>query len=331
MTIINGIEIDICKQKRDETRLAILNNSPIEDKLHVIAVLSNPCNYARRYILAREFISRMEMEENVILYIVELTYGAQNYYVTEPKNKKHLRLNGDIPLWHKENMINIGVSKLLPPSWKAFAWIDMDIEFQNPYWALDTLKVLNGFRDIVQVFSHCIDMNKMGDAMSIFPSFGYQHSKQKVYGGNGINMWHPGFGWAITRKAYERIGGLYEVSILGAGDNNMAHSIIGNGVNTLNIATTDDYKDSLTNFQKYASQMRLGYIPGIISHYYHGSKKNRQYNERWKILVTHVYSPCIHITKNKDGLLIPSEHCPKGLLTDIMNYFSERNEDEGYR
>jgi hypothetical protein len=28
---------------------AIRNNDPIESKLHVIAVISNPCNYKRRY------------------------------------------------------------------------------------------------------------------------------------------------------------------------------------------------------------------------------------------------------------------------------------------
>jgi hypothetical protein len=37
------------------------------------------------------------------------------------------------------------------------------------------------------------------------------------------------------------------------------------------------------------------------------------------------------ITKNKDDLLIPTSACPKQLLDDIMTYFLERNEDEGFR
>jgi hypothetical protein len=329
MTIINGIEIDIGRLKVDETRLALINNYPIDNILHVIAVISNPCNYARRYILAREFIQRMSIEDNVALYVVELTYGAQSYYITDTKNKRHLRLNADVPLWHKENMINIGVSKLLPPSWKAFAWIDMDVEFENPTWALDTLKLLNGSRDIVQVFSHCIDMNLRGDAMSIFPSFGFQYAKGSTFGGTGINMWHPGFAWAMTQKAYERIGGLYDVSILGAGDNNMCFAIIGNGLKTLNNATSDDYKQSISDFEQKAATLRLGYTPGLIRHYFHGSKKNRQYNERWKILVNHSYSPLLHVKKNADGILVPTSSCPQELLADIMKYFAERNEDEG--
>lgn len=77
MTIINGIEIDIKQVKMDEIRQAIMNNDPVDDTLHVIAVTSNPCQFARRYILAREFVSRMEQESNVKLYIVELAYGNQ--------------------------------------------------------------------------------------------------------------------------------------------------------------------------------------------------------------------------------------------------------------
>jgi len=328
MTIINGIEIDIIPPAEDSTRVAILNNYQIEDKLHVIAVISNPCQYARRYILAREFIKRMEREESIILYVVELAYWDQGFYVTDKKNKRHLQLRGTVPLWHKENMINLGVKKLLPASWRAFAWIDADIEFESTTWASDALKVLNGSKDMIQLFSHAIDMDSKKNAMSIFPSFGFQYSKGSRYGGNGINMWHPGFAWACTRKAYEKIGGLYEKSILGAGDHNMSLSLIGNGIKSINQDTTQDYKDSISEFENRASSLRLGYVPGVICHYFHGSKKNRKYSERWKILVDNQYSPILHITYNKDGLLVPTSGCPKKLLDDIYNYFSERNEDE---
>jgi hypothetical protein len=331
MTIINGIEIDIIPPAEDSTRVAILNNYQIEDKLHVIAVISNPCQYARRYILAREFIKRMEREESIILYVVELAYWDQGFYVTEKKNKRHLQLRATVPLWHKENMINLGVKKLLPASWRAFAWIDADLEFESTTWASDALKVLNGSKDIIQLFSHAIDMDPKKHAMSIFPSFGFQYAKGSRYGGNGINMWHPGFAWACTRRAYEKMGGLYEKSILGAGDHNMSLSFIGNGIKSINEDTTQDYKDSISEFENKVSSLRLGYVPGLIRHYFHGSKKNRKYSERWKILVDNQYSPILHITPNNDGLLVPTPECPKKLLDDIYNYFSERNEDEYFK
>jgi len=70
-------------------------------------------------------------------------------------------------------MVNLGVTKLLPNNWKAFAWIDADIEFESNSWAIDTLKILNGCKDIVQIFSHCIDMEKDESTTRFFSSFGY--------------------------------------------------------------------------------------------------------------------------------------------------------------
>ncbi len=331
MTVINGIEVDKVEYRENGTKLAIQNNDKIEDKLHVIIVISNPCEYGTRYKLANEFIKRMENEHSleVELYVVELAYGEQKHYVAKKNNKKHLQLRTDTaPLWHKENMINIGIDKLLPKDWKAVAWIDADIEFTSASWVSDTLKILNGYKDIVQLFSHSIDMDKNEDAMSIFTSFGFQHENGKKYGGAGVNFWHPGFAWAMTRKAYERVGGLYELSILGSGDHNMAQSLIKNGKNSVNNLVTDEYKNSVISWQNKANGLRLGYVPGVIRHYFHGSKKNRKYSERWQILVNNKYNSELHVTKNSDGLLIPTKYCPKELLDDIMNYFKERNEDE---
>ena len=331
MTIINGIEIDYISNTYNEIKNAILNNDPIEEKLNVIIVISNPCQYARRYILAKEFIKRMENENNVELYIVELIYNKQKFIITDSKNKNHLQLSTNTaPLWHKENMINLGINKLLPKNWKAVAWIDADIEFESTDWAINTLKILNGSKDIVQLFSHAIDMDMNEDAMSIFSSFGFQYSKNRNYkNNNSINFWHPGFAWACNRKTYDKMGGLYENSILGSGDHNMSLSLIGNAYKSVNRDVNSDYLNNVLDFERKNKNLRLGYVPGVIRHYYHGSKKNRKYHERWQILVNNNYSPLIHITKDKNGLLIPTEKCPKKLLDDIYNYFLERNEDEG--
>jgi hypothetical protein len=99
MTVINNIEIDVIDFKRNEIKDAIKNNDLIEDKLHVIIVVSNPCLYAKRYLLANQFIKRIEEEEeNVNLYIVELSYGDQKYYITNKNNKNHLQIRTETPL-----------------------------------------------------------------------------------------------------------------------------------------------------------------------------------------------------------------------------------------
>jgi hypothetical protein len=331
MTVINNIEIDNIYYESNYIKHAIENNDPIEDKLNVIIVISNPCLYAIRYILIKEFIKRIELQEpNVNLYVVELIYGKQKYIITDKNNKNHLQIKTKIPLWHKENMINIGIKKLLPSNWKAVAWIDADIEFESSTWALDTLKLLNGCSDIVQLFSHCLDMNKDGYTMKVFSSGGFQYVKKHGYVSNGPDFWHPGFAWACTRKAYEKIGGLFELGILGSGDNIMMLSLIGNGFKSINENSNESYKNKIITFQEKIKTLRFGYVPGVIRHHYHGSKKNRKYSERWQILVKHNYDPDTFISKDKNGILIPTKDCPRQLLDDIYNYFKERNEDEDF-
>jgi len=53
----------------------------------VIAVISNPILFVKRYILFKQFLQRIENEEpNVILYVVELTYANQKFIITDSKN-----------------------------------------------------------------------------------------------------------------------------------------------------------------------------------------------------------------------------------------------------
>jgi hypothetical protein len=165
--------------------------------------------------------------------------------------------------------------------------------------------------------------------MGISSSFGYQYIKQKKYcNATGLNYWHPGYAWACTRKLYEKIGGLFQLGILGSGDTNMALSIVSNGCNSINKFTSDNYKKSIIDFQNKIKNARIGYVPGVIRHHFHGSMKNRKYSERWKILVNHQYDPYNHINYNKDGIIIPSASFPEQLKKEIFIYFQERNEDE---
>jgi len=330
MTIINNIELDNTYYRPNNIKCAIANNDPLEEKLNVIAVISNPCLFAKRYILMNEFIKRIEIEEtNVNLFIVELCYGNQEFIITKANNPNHLQIRCEVPLWHKENMINLGVKRLLPVGWKSFAWIDADIEFENNSWTTDTLKILNGSCDVVQLFSHCADLDENDLTMNVFNSFGYQYAKGYKYCGKGPNFWHPGYAWAMTRKAYEKVGGLYELSILGSGDHMMAYSLIGNALNSINKLANDGYKQTIKEYQDKCRGLRLGYVPGVIRHYYHGTKLNRKYNERWNILINNNYDPTTYVTYDANGLIIPTDNFTDTFRKEILDYFKVRNEDEG--
>ena len=323
---LKNINIDSVNYKMSDIKYAIKNNEPIEEKLNVIIVVSNPCLYSRRYKLLNEFVRRFEEEEqHVNLFVVEMIYENQEYIVTDKNNKNHLQLKTQTPLWHKENMINLGVKYLLPNDWKAFAWIDADIEFESNTWALDTLKILNGTKDVVQLFSHAVDMNYDESSINHFNSFGYSFSKNKIHSKiKNINYWHPGYAWGINRKAYDKIGGLYEKNILGSGDYLMALCFI----NKFEKNDKCKYNQDVLTYQNNAKQLSLGYVPGVIRHYFHGTKQNRKYNDRWKILFENNYSQEEHITYDNIGIIVPTNKFPQQLIKDIMNYFVERKEDD---
>jgi hypothetical protein len=311
-----------------ETKLAIKNNEKLEDTLHMIICISNPCNYKKRYLLANEFIRRMRSFEDITLYVVELAYDKQPFMVTDGWNKNHLQLRtNSSPIWSKENLLNIGVT-LLPKDWKAVAFCDSDVNFDNIHMAADALKILNGFKDVVQLHSHCLDLDQDGTPMKIFSSFAYQHCMKQEYSRKDHHFFHGGYNICMTRKAYDKIGKIYEKGILGSGDSHFFLSMIGQGQYSLGKNMSKQYRNSVLDFQEKCRGLRLGYVPGIIRHYFHGSKINRGYVTRWSVLFKHQYDPYTHITYDKNGVMIPSQACPKVLLDDIKEYFASRNEDE---
>lgn len=292
----------------------------IKQKLHVISVVSNPCNYKIRYKLAKEFMKRMEQEQNVLFYMVELVYGDQPFVLTSADNKMHLQLKGTTPLWHKENMINLGIKHLLPKDWKAVAWIDADIEFENAHWASDTLNILNNGKDFVQLFAQAVDMGVNDQTNVTFEGFGYQYINNSMKG-------HPGYAWACNRKTYEQIGGLLEHKIIGAADFVMANAFI-KDVQMME-GTSEEFLRYGKEFEEKTDGLQIGYVSGNIKHYYHGKKINRNYVYREFLLVRYKFDPYTFLTTDPSGLLIPTDKFPREFLREIYQNFEMRNEDEG--
>jgi len=308
---------------------AIASNAPLDDVLHVVAVLSNPCRYRRRWQLALDFFERMEATPHVALYVVELAYGDEPHVVTSADNARHLQLRTETPIWAKETMINVGVRTLLPPDWKAFAWIDADVEFVSPGdWALDALKVLNGAANVVQLFSIMMDLDARGDTMRLFQGAGMQYVKN-MSRGNDVNFWHPGYAWAMTRELFEATGGVLDTAIMGSGDNLMFAAWT-QGSNPLNAESSRGYMRSYDAYLERCVEagVRVGYIPHVLQHHFHGSKKNRGYDHRWKLLVKHDYDPDRDLETDASGLLVAGPAFPEELKAEIMRYFGSRNEDE---
>jgi len=315
-----------------------LEASHLRSQLWVVAVLNNPMRYKRRVELFQQFIARMKVT-GVNLCVVELAYGDRAFETANLDVPIKVQLRTDTVLWHKENLINIGISRL-PNDWKYVAWIDADVGFVRPDWVDETIHELQ-HHDFVQLFEDAVDLGPNYEIMNTAKGFAYCYhnnvprndiakSCDYYYYNDGRkgSYWHPGYAWAATREAIDTVGGLLEFAIVGAGDHHMACSLIGEGARSVTNGVTNDYRNAVLQWQERALRLHknVSFIRGTIHHYWHGKKANRRYKERWQILVDNNFKPSYDIHKDWQGVL--SFHTSNlGLRNDIRTYFKGRNED----
>lgn len=310
-------------------------------KFYVIAVCSNPVRYKRRWELFKQFEQHMKTVGAKLL-IVEQAFGKREFQLTERDHPMHLQLRTDQELWHKENMINIGIQYLcqIDPDWQYVAWIDGDIQFQRADIITETAQQLQHYH-WVQMFSHAVDLGPNQEVMNVHKSFMYQYFENdnatpqgSGYGGyysTKKDFWHPGWAWAARRSAIDRVP-LLDKAILGSADHHMAMALIGQVQRSYPPTVSKEYKQYVNNWQNMAEHhfhRNVGYVPGTISHFWHGSKKNRKYVERWKFLTENNYNPYTDIVHDAQGLYRLNVNQPKyiKLRDDIRRYFRNRHED----
>ena len=73
-------------------------------------------------------------------------------------------------------------------------------------------------------------------------------------------------------------------------------------------------------------RQNIGYVPGLLLHYWHGAKRDRKYVDRWQILTRNKFDPAEDLIRDAQGLWQLSGNKPQ-LRDDIRDYFSQRNED----
>lgn len=311
--------------------------------LYVVTPVFNATRYRARWKLYQEFAKQIQ-DAGAILYTVELAFGDREFVVTEAGNPRHIQLRTQHELWFKENMVNLGISRL-PPDWQYVAWIDADICFARPDWVRETIQKLQ-HHHIVQLFSEAQDLSPEFEPFMRHKGFAYcyAHDEEKPASigdpyGPATNTprlltgWHPGFAWAIHREAFDNLGGLFDQAILGSADNHMAKALIGDGLSSLHPATSQGYKNAVSAWQERALhyiRKDIGYVPGLILHYWHGRKKDRRYWDRWKILTETQFDPFIDLKRDWQSIWQLQDHQDDRslLLRDkIRSYFRSRNED----
>jgi len=303
-----------------------------DNTLHVVTTVTNPARWHSRYRLARDFIARMEATPNVKLYVVEGAYGERHHELTQKDQPNHLQLRLDSEIWVKENLINLGVRYLLPRDWNYLAWVDADVEFRDPNWAQEAMHQLQHFA-VIQPWQHCNDLGYHGDILQTFSSLGWLTQKgvkvQRHSGEHGVPYGHSGFAWACRRDFWEAVQGLPDFCVAGSGDHHAAWACLGDVDSTIHGKMLPSWSRRLHEWQERALRVthgEVGFSVGRIEHYWHGSKKNRFYRERWQLLIDTKFDADKHLMYDKSGVirLIDKpdlEHAMRG-------YMRSRREDD---
>ena len=328
---------------------------PVSAPLHVITAISNPQRYYSRYKLYQAF-EKMVADAGGILWTVELALRDRHHEITSADNPRHIQLRSPAEMWHKENLLNVAISRL-PADWEYVAWVDADVQFARPDWVVETIHQLQHFR-IVQMWSHAQDISPvhdLGPDMKLsrpFQSFLYSYlsgvplegwsavadrqtpngkAPNGGYYGAGAEwwLWHTGYAWAARRSAIADLGGLGDIAALGSADHHMAAALIGRVRDTIAKGMQPSYFDYWDRWQALAQKHingNIGFVPGLLLHYWHGPKVGRQYVNRWRILTEEKYDHERDLKRDPQGVYALTDRNPR-LRDRIQAYFRARNED----
>lgn len=300
--------------------------------------------YASRYKLYSKF-EAMIKATGANLITVEQAFGDRPFMITERDNVNHLQVRSVDELWHKENMVNLGIQYLmqLDPQAQYVAWIDADVHPMRPpkEWLEETVQQLQHY-EFVQMFETALDLDPSGNPHGrIHQGFIATYVKSGYKSPDGYGVWkvgyyehhgHPGYAWAANLSALSQVGGLIDIGVLGSGDRHMAMGLLGCIDQSRSDEMSDAYKKSLKEWESRAERYikrDVGFVPGGVLHYWHGSKKNRGYSNRWKILIDNAFDPLTDLKRDVQGLyqLETTTRRQINLRDQIRSYFRSRNED----
>lgn len=313
--------------------------------IEVIAVISNPMEFKSRDALYATFAQALQQQDCAPrLWTVELRHGMRPMVTTQSDNESHLQLwTSALPgeIWHKENLINIGLNYLTSkvPDWRYVAWVDADFLWEPDAFS-KTIQALQHY-DLVQMWTHLINLDPNGGVLNnrVGTSYMYNYITNGIVGISKYPKWlgSPGGAWAARRESLNKLGTalgspLIDWGILGAGDFYFALAVTGNLSYHLDSNFTSGYTDSLYIYQSNSMagiKANVGYVQNTVRHMWHGRVTDRQYESRGEILVKYKFNPFTDLRRDVSGILQLVVDNPRqiALRNACRQHFFARNED----
>lgn len=321
----------------------------VKEKLYVITPIFNPIRFRSRWKLYKDFENYVLSNDQAELVTIECSFGHREFAIKDELTHRHkiIHVNTKDELWLKENLINVAATRL-PSDWKYVAWVDADVTFARPDWVGETIQQLQHY-DVIQMWSQFQDVTPNFEIIGGLRSFmdcyinggtdslpgvrkplpALQYGKNDPVKQGAVYPGAPGLAWAMTKTAWNHLGGLIDISILGACDWYMAHALIGKLETVLSKQYYPAYRELLFEWENRAERFikhNVGVMKGMAIHHWHGPKVNRQYGSREQILIKNQFNPDTDLKKDWQGVYQLTDYNIK-LRDDIRAYFRQRNED----
>ncbi len=314
------------------------------DPLHVILPVSNSARYRTRWKLYTDAVKMCE-EAGAIPWTVEVAFGTRQFAVTSADNPHHVQLRTPYEFWFKEHSVNLA-ARHLPPEAKYLAYIDTDTRFARDDWANETVQRLQHYA-AVQMWSeyHLLDAeyHLIGSAPSLMNSYlkGWPKKTPKLHGKypypepEGKVPWPgpPGLAWAWRRDAWDLVGGLLDICVLGSADTYMAFGLLDRLTKDIvDPRFSKGYQRAIYRWQERAKDLlkNVGMVPGLALHYWHGSMQSRGYSTRNQVLIKSQFDPHEDLMRDWQGLyqLRVRDERTITLRDGCREYLASRNEDQ---
>jgi hypothetical protein len=313
---------------------------PVDD-LGLVTCYFNPSGYAtklKNYQIFRDRIGRSGLR----LWTIECAFGDAPF--TLPADPQVIQIRSQSVLWQKERLLNLGIQQL-PDSIHKVAWLDCDILFSNPRWAIATSQLLET-RSVVQPFMRVFRLPPgvecyAGTAES-WRSFAYVRALNPtlLHQGNFQQHGHTGLAWAGRRDWLSQLG-LYDALVSGSADHMMAHAICGDFSSACVTRIMGVATPLRSHFQQWGEALygamtdrrsltigdSLGYVPGAVLHLWHGETANRRYVTRHDQLMRYGFDPVRDLQRGVTGTWEWPQARPE-LQQWAIDYFDQRQEDE---
>ena len=317
-----GIKEGVVKRIKFKEEYIVPNKIRLNE-VWVITTLFNPKNNRPRLNNYHTFQKNLR-RQGIKLLTVEAVFKNNWFSLNDKDADLLVSVKSDSVLWQKERLLNIAL-KHLPPYCRYIIWADADIIFLNDNWLEDTVNLLQEY-PVVQCFTEAIYLNKNENwresARAGFPKERIVDSFANYYQKNPSKDFcfktAGGFVWA-ARKEVLAGAGFYDYNILGGGDWKMIGAFVGTDLK-------NEYE------VKWAKKIhknvlgKIGSVPGMVLHLYHGELRNRLYGTRGKILTKHGFNPKRDLEVNRYGCWRFTKQAPKELKKDVNLYFRLRNE-----